>query len=62
MTGENVGYKPGVVEQATFHYSPLGKGLVQNDEKQGLLKRLENIDDKKEKQSKLIENKESKKH
>ena len=66
MTGENVGYKPGVVEQATFHYSPLGKvfnkGLVQNDEKQGLLKRLENIDDKKEKQSKLIENKGSKKH
>ena len=65
MTGENVGYKPGVVEQATFHYSPLGKvfnkGLVQNDEKQGLLKRLENINDKKGKQSKLIENKESKK-
>ena len=61
MTGKDLGYKPGVAEQATFHYRPLGKGLVQNEEKQGPLKRLENIDDKKEKQSKLIENKGSKK-
>ena len=61
LTGKDLGYKPGVGEQATFHYRPLGKGLVQNDEKQGLLKRLENINDKKGKQSKLIENKESKK-
>ena len=60
LTGKDLGYKPGVAEQATFHYCPLGKGLVQNDKKQGLLKRLENIDDKKEKQSKLIENKGSK--
>ena len=25
FTGENEGYKPGVVEQAAFHYSTLGK-------------------------------------
>ena len=25
MTGEDLGYKPGVVEQAKFEYSPLGK-------------------------------------
>ena len=24
-TGEDLGYKPGVVEQAKFEYSPLGK-------------------------------------
>ena len=50
MTGENVGYKPGVVEQATFHYSPLGKvsnkGLNEKDKKEGPPKRLTNIDDK----------------
>ena len=65
MTGEDLGYKPGVVKQAKLEYLPLckvfNKGLVQNDEKQGLFKRLENINDKKGKQSKLIENKESKK-
>ena len=25
FTGEDLGYKPGVVEQAKFEYSPLGK-------------------------------------
>ena len=25
LTGEDLGYKPGVVEQAKFEYSPLGK-------------------------------------
>ena len=25
LTGEDLGYKPGVIEQAKFEYSPLGK-------------------------------------
>ena len=25
LTGEDLGHKPGVVEQAKFEYSPLGK-------------------------------------
>ena len=37
LTGEYLGYKPGVVEQAKFEYSPLGKifikGLEQKDKK-----------------------------
>ena len=44
LTGENLGYKPGVVQEAKFEYSPLGqvfnKGLDVSDEKGGLLKRL----------------------
>ena len=48
MTGEDLGYKPGVVEQAKFEYSPLGKvfnkGLDKEDKKEGLLKRLKNIE------------------
>ena len=27
MTGEDLGYKPGVVEKVKFEYSPLGEGL-----------------------------------
>ena len=27
MTGEDLGYKPGVVERAKFEYSPLGEAL-----------------------------------
>ena len=48
---EDLRYKPGVVEQAKFEYSPLGKvfnkRLENEDKKEGLLKRLENIEDKK---------------
>ena len=37
MTGENLGYKPGVVERAKFEYSQLGqalyKGLKKEDDK-----------------------------
>ena len=44
---------------------PLGKvfnkGLNEKDKKEGLLKRLKNIEDKKEEQLKMIENKESEK-
>ena len=50
LTGEDLGYKPSVIEQAKFEYSPLGnifnKGLKEKDKKEGLLKRLENIKDK----------------
>ena len=48
LTGEDLGFKPSTVEQAKFEYSPLGKifnkGLSENDKKEGLLKRLKNIE------------------
>ena len=48
LAGEDLGYKPGVAEQAKFEYSPLGKvlnkGLEKEDKKEGLLKRLKNIE------------------
>ena len=51
LTGEDLGYTPVVVEQDKFEYSPLGrvfnKGLQKDDKKEGLLKRLKNIEDKK---------------
>ena len=49
LTGEDLGLKPSIVEQAKFEYSPLGKifnkGLSEEDKKEGR-KRLENINDK----------------
>ena len=54
-----MGLKPSTVEQAKFEYSPLGKifnkGLNENDQKEGLLKGLKNIEDKNEKKLKAIE-------
>ena len=48
LTGEDLGLKPSVVEQVKFEYSPLGKifnkGLSEDDQKEGLFKRLENIE------------------
>ena len=49
MTGEDLGYRPSVLEQTKFDYSPLGKvfnkGLDdKDDKKEGLLKRLKNIE------------------
>ena len=48
LTGEDLGLKPSTVEQAKFEYSPLGKifnkGLDKNDQKEGLFKRLKNIE------------------
>ena len=48
LTGEDLDLKPSTVEQAKFEYSPLGKifneGLSEDDKKEGLLKRLKNID------------------
>ena len=56
LTGEDLGYKPGVVEQAKFEHFPLGKvfnkGLEKEDKKEGLLKILENIESKNEEQLK----------
>ena len=56
LTGEDLGLKPSTVEQAKFEYSPLGKifnkGLDKDDKKQELFKRLKNIEDKSENQSK----------
>ena len=50
LTGEDLGYKPSVFEQAKFDYSPLGKvfnkGLTEEDKKEGLLKSVKNIGDK----------------
>ena len=54
LTGEDLGYKPSVFEQAKFDYSALGnfvnKGLQEGDKKEGRLKRLKNIEDRSEEQ------------
>ena len=54
LVAEDLGYKPGVVEQAKFQYSPLAKvfdkGLDEKDKKEGLLKRLKNIENNSERQ------------
>ena len=48
LTGEDLGLKPSTIEQAKFEYSPLGKtfnrGLDKDDKKEGLFKRLKNIE------------------
>ena len=50
LTYKDLGYKPDAFEQAKFEYSPLGKvftdGLNKSDRKEGLLKRLKNIEEK----------------
>ena len=57
LTGEDLGYKPDVIQKAKFEYSPLGKvfnkGLDEGDKK-GLLKRLKNIEGKNEQQLEAI--------
>ena len=59
LTGEDLDLKPNTVEQAKFEYSPVGKvftkGLEKEDKKEGLLKRLKNVEDKKKAQLKAIE-------
>ena len=54
-----VNLKPSTVEQAKFEYSPLGKifnkGLSEDDKKEGLFKRIKNIENKNEEQLKSIE-------
>ena len=60
LTGEDLDFKPSTVEQPKFEYSPLGKifnkGLSEDDRKEGLLKRLKNIEDK-DKVKNKVENK-----
>ena len=66
LTGEDLGLKPSTAEQAKFEYSPIGKvftkGLDKNDRKEGLFKRLKNIESKikseDKKESKPIKNEE----
>ena len=59
LTGEDLSLKPSIVEQAKFEYSPLGKtfnkGLSDEDKKEGLLKKIKNIEGKNEEQLKAIE-------
>ena len=61
LTGKDLEIKPDVVLKAKFEYSPLGKVfnkiLDESDKKEGLLKRLKNIEDKSENQQKMIKNK-----
>ena len=48
LTGEDLDLKSSTVEQAKFEYSPLGKifnkGLDKEDKKEGILKKLKNIE------------------
>ena len=50
LTKKGLGYKPDAFEKAKFEYSPFGKvftdGLNKTDKKEGLLKRLKNIESK----------------
>ena len=50
LTKKDLGYKPDAFEKAKFEYSPLSKvftdGLNKTDKKEGLLKRLTNIESK----------------
>ena len=52
LTVEDLGIKPRTIEKAKFEYSPLGKifnkGLSEDDKKEGLFKRLKNIESKNE--------------
>ena len=61
MAGEDLRYKPGVIEKAKFEYSSsrkvFNKGLEENDKKEGLLKRLGNIKHANEKQLQTIKDK-----
>ena len=49
LTGEDLGYKPDVIQKSKFEYYSLGKvfnkGVDESDKKEGLLKRLKNIED-----------------
>ena len=60
LTKKDLGYKPDAFEQPKFEYSPLGKvftdGLDKSDRKEGLLKRLKNIEDKSNNQLLAIKN------
>ena len=50
LTGEDLGYKPGVVEKAKFEYSPLGKvfnkGLDESQKKRRTFEKTKNTESK----------------
>ena len=46
LSNKDLGYKSDAFEQAKFEYSPLGKVFTDGLNKEGLLKRLKNIEDK----------------
>ena len=56
LTGEELGYRPDIIQKAKFEYSLLGKvfnkGLDEGHKKEELLKKLKNIEDKNEQQYK----------
>ena len=58
LTGEDLGYKPGVLDQVKFEYSAFrkvfNKGLEKKDKKERFLKRLKNIEGKSEEQLETI--------
>ena len=60
LTGEDLGYRPNLVQKAKFEYSPLdqvfNKGLTTDEKSEGLLKRLKNIENKADNQLRAIEN------
>ena len=58
LTGQDLGYKPSVIDKGKFEYSPLGKifndVLKEENKKEGLLKRVKNIGDKSEELLKVL--------
>ena len=58
LTGQDLSLKPSSIERAKFEYSPLGKifnkGLSEDDKKEGLFKRIKNIEGKNEVQLQAI--------
>ena len=54
LTGEDLGFKPITIDKAKFEYSPLGnifsKGSSEDDKKEGLLKKLNNVKDENSRQ------------
>ena len=65
LTGEDLGYKPDVIEKAKFEYSPLGrvfnKGLDESGKKERLLKKLTKIEGQNKQQLKAIKDQREKK-
>ena len=58
LTREDLGHKSDVIQKVKFEHSPLlklfNKGLDESDKKEGLLKRLKNIEGKNEQQLEAI--------
>ena len=62
LTGEDLNYKPSTVKQAKFDHSPLSKFFnkeLEEDKKEGPLKRFKNFEDKNEEQLIIVGNKTS---